>query len=57
MYRATRKLFSIYKALRPKSDVERLYILRKEGGIGLISNEDCVELPIRRLEVYLHGSD
>ena len=29
--RKTRKLFSIYGALHPKSDVDRLHIPRKEG--------------------------
>ena len=53
----TRKLFTIYGALHPKSDVDRLYIPRKEGGRGLISIEDCVELAIRGLEVYVHGSE
>ena len=28
--RKTRKLFTIYGALRPKSDVDRLYVPRKE---------------------------
>ena len=42
----TRKLFTIYGALHPKSDVDRLYIPRKEGGRGLISIEDCVELEV-----------
>ena len=55
--RKTRKLFTIYGALDPKSDVERLYIPRKEGGRGLISIEDCVELAITSLEEYLHGSE
>ena len=55
--RKTRKLFTIYRALHPKSDVDRLYIPRKEGGRGLISIEDCVELAIRGLEVYVHGSE
>ena len=49
-------MFTIYEALHPKSDVDRLYIPRKEGGRGLISIEDCVELAIRGLEVYVHGS-
>ena len=53
--RKTRKLFTIYGALHPKSDVDRLYIPRKEGGRGLISIKDCVELAIRGLEVYVHG--
>ena len=35
--RKTRKLFTIYGALHPKSDVDRLYISRKEGGRDLIS--------------------
>ena len=55
--RKTRKLFTIYGALHPKSDVDRLYIPRKEGGRGLISIEDCVELAIRGLEVYVHRSE
>ena len=53
--RKTRKLFTIYGALHPKSDVDRLYTPRKKGGRGLISTEDCAELAIRALEVYVHG--
>ena len=41
--RKTKKLFTIYGALHPKSDVDRLYITRKEGGRGVISTEDRVE--------------
>ena len=55
--RKTRKLFTMYGALHPKSDVDRLYIPKNEGGRGLISIEDCVELAIRGLEVYVHGSE
>ena len=55
--RRTRKLFTIYEALHPNSDVDKLYIPRKVGGRGLISIEDCVELAIRGLEVYVHGSE
>ena len=54
--RKTRKLLTIYGALHPKSDEDRLYVPRKEGGRGWISIEDCVELAIRGLEVYVHGS-
>ena len=50
-------MFTIYGALHPKSDVARLYIPRKKGGIGLISIADCVELAIRGLEVHVHGSE
>ena len=49
-------MFTIYGALHPKSDVDRLYIPRKEGGRGLTSIEDSVELAIRGLEVYVHRS-
>ena len=55
--RKSRKLFTIYGALHPKSDLDRLYIPRKEGGRGLISIEDCVELAIRDLEMYFHGKE
>ena len=55
--RKTRTLFTIYGALQPKSDVDRLYIPRKEGARGLISIEDCVELAIRGLEVYVHRNE
>ena len=55
--RKTRKFFTIYGALHRKSDVDRLYIPRKEGGKGLISTEDCDMLPIRGLEVYVHGCE
>ena len=50
-------MFTIYGGLHSKSDVDRLYIPREEGGRGLISIEDCVELAIRGLEVYVHGSE
>ena len=55
--RKTRKLFTIYEALHPKSYVDRLYIPKKERGRGLISIEDCVELAIGGLEVYVQGSE
>ena len=54
--RKTRKLFTIYGGLHPMSDVDRLYIIRKDGGRGLITIEDCVELAVRGLEVCVHGS-
>ena len=55
--RKTRKLFTIYGALHPKSDIDRLYIPRKEGGRGLISIEDCVKLALRGLKEYVHGCE
>ena len=53
--RRTRKLITINGALHPKSDVDRLYIPRK--GRDWIFIKDCVELAIRCLEVYVHGSE
>ena len=55
--RKTKKLLAIYGALHPESDEDRLYIPIKEGGRGLISIEDRVELAIRGLEVYVHESE
>ena len=55
--RKTRKLFTIYGALHHKSNVDRLYIPRKEGGRGLISIEDCVGLAITGLKVHVHGRE
>ena len=52
-----RKLFTIYGGLDPKSDVDRSYIPRKDGGRGLIATEDCEELAGRSLKVYVRGSE
>ena len=40
--RKTRKLLTIYRALHPQADVDRLYYRRAESDRGLISVEDCV---------------
>ena len=55
--RKTSKLFAIYGGLHPTSDVDRLYIPRKDGGRGLIAIEDRVELAVRSLGVYIHRSE
>ena len=55
--RKTRKLFTIYGGLHPKSYIDKLYIPTKTGGRGLIAIEDCVESAVRGLEVYVHGSE
>ena len=57
IYRKTRKLFTIYGGMHPKSDVDRLYLPRKDGGRGRIATEDCVELAVKGSEVYVHGSE
>ena len=47
---------SRYGLLHTKFDVGRLYIRRKDGGGGLTAIEDCVQLVVRGLDVYVHGS-
>ena len=43
--------------MHPKSDVDRLYIPRKDKVKGLIAIEDFVELAVRGLEMYVLGSE
>ena len=43
----------IHKALHLRDDVDILYVSRKEGGRGLTSNEDSVDVSIQRLEHYI----
>ena len=40
--RKSRRTMRMYGALHPKSDVDILYMKRKEGGRGLISVEQCI---------------
>ena len=54
--RKTRKLLTIYRALHPQSDVDRLYFKRSEGGRGLISVQDCVRAEISSLTSYISAS-
>ena len=44
---------TIHKALRHRDDVDRPYVTRKEGGRGLASIEDNVDVWIKRLEDYI----
>ena len=44
---------TMYKALYPRDFVDRLYVSRKQGGIGLASIEDTVDACIQRLEDYI----
>ena len=39
----TRKLMTMCKALHPRDDINRLYVLSKEGGRGLASIEDYIK--------------
>ena len=47
----------MYNALHPRDAVARLYLPRKEGGRGLISVEDCVDLAILGLENFIQKSN
>jgi len=40
--RQTRKLLTIHRGLHPRSDVDRLYLPRQKGGMGLCSVLDVV---------------
>ena len=57
MNRTTRKTLTMYGALHPKSDIDRLYLKRKHGGRGLISIEMCVRLDENDLGLYVRGSN
>ena len=52
----TRKLMTIYRALHPQADVDRLYFKRLEGGRGMISIEECVNAVVNMLNEYITGS-
>ena len=55
--RNMRKYMTIYGALHPKSDVQRLYLGRKEGGRGLIGCEECVRGEENCISWYVKNSN
>ena len=57
MDQRTRKIMTLYKALHPRDDVDRLYVSRKEGGRGLASIVDTVDGSIQRLEDYIENHE
>ena len=57
MDRATRRALTIYGALHPKSDIDRLYLKRKHGGRGLISIETCARSEENNLGLYVRESN
>ena len=57
MDQRTRKLMTTHKALNPIDDIDRLYVSRKEGGRGLASIEDSVDVSIQWLEDYIQKHD
>ena len=54
--RQTRKLMKMHNALHPKSNVDRLYLLRKDGGRGLLGVEDTVNIAKVSLKRYVNNS-
>ena len=43
----------LHKALHSREDVDKLYMLRKEGGRGLAHIQDSVDASIKPLEDYI----
>ena len=54
--RQTRKLMTMHNALHPKSNVDRLYLPRKDGGRGLLGVEDTVNIAKVSLKRYVNNS-
>ena len=59
MDRKTRKIMTMNRMYRyhPQSDVDRLYIPRKEGGRGLLNIMECVENEEDNLGRYVNASN
>ena len=55
--RKTRKLLAMHKGLHRKSDVDRLYVSRKEGGRGLVNSESTIGGEENNLGWYLKNSN
>ena len=47
----------MYGGLHPKSDIDRLYVKRKEGGRFLISVEQCIRRKENSLGFYVANSE
>ena len=57
MDQRTRKLMIMHKVLNPSDDIDRLYLSRKERGIGLDSIEDSLGASIQRFEDYIEKQE
>ena len=51
--RKTRKILTLNKELHPRSDVDRFYVSRMEGGRGLIGCKMCVKAEENSLGWYV----
>lgn len=56
MDRKTRKILAVNDCLHTRSNVTRLYLLRKEGKRGLIGVEECVKEECKSLHGYRRNS-
>ncbi|XP_067939708.1 uncharacterized protein [Watersipora subatra] len=54
--RMTRKLMTMHKGLHPRSDVDRVYVKRDQGGKGLMSVKETVNYESHSLKKYTEGS-
>ena len=52
----TRKIMTMAGMFHQKGDVDRLYLMRKDGGRGMISKEDCVRMEEKNLAQYIMRS-
>ena len=50
--RTTRKMLAMNGCMHTRSNMARLYLLRKEGGRGLISIEECVRKESKSLHDF-----
>ena len=55
--RKTRKLLTMHKGLHSKIDVDRFYVSRKQGGIGLVICKSSIGSEENNLGWYLKNSD
>ena len=53
--RKTRKIMTMHRALH--TDIDTLSLPRSQGGRGMISVEDCVEMEVKSLEEYVIASN
>ena len=51
-----RKLLTMHRMHHPKSDVNRLYLPRKEGGRGLVQLELSLKTSIIGMDTYLNNT-
>ena len=52
-----RKLLTIYRIHHPKSDINRLYLPRKEGGRGLAQLKLSLKMSIIGIDTYLNNAN